>query len=56
MMPMMTFIGNLGYVAVSVAGGILVINGNIRVGDVQAFIQYTQQMSQRLCKHPVLQT
>ena len=48
MMPMMTFIGNLGYVAVSVAGGILVINGNIRVGDVQAFIQYTQQMSQPL--------
>lgn len=48
MMPMMTFIGNLGYVAVSVGGGILVINGNIRVGDVQAFIQYTQQMSQPL--------
>lgn len=50
MMPMMTFIGNLGYVLVSIAGGILVINGSIRIGDVQAFIQYTQQIS-----HPMAQ-
>lgn len=50
MMPMMTFVGNLGYVFVSIVGGLLVLNGNIRVGDVQAFIQYTQQIS-----HPMAQ-
>ncbi|MBJ6360317.1 ABC transporter ATP-binding protein [Paenibacillus sp. GCM10012307] len=46
MMPMMMFIGNIGYVLVSIAGGILVLNGNIRIGDVQAFIQYSQQFNQ----------
>lgn len=46
MMPMMMFIGNIGYVLVSIAGGILVLNGNIRIGDVQAFIQYSQQLNQ----------
>lgn len=46
MMPLMTFISNLGYVLVSITGGILVISGNIRIGDVQAFIQYSQQISQ----------
>ncbi|MBD8069084.1 ABC transporter ATP-binding protein [Bacillus sp. PS06] len=46
MMPMMTFVGNLSYVFVSIAGGLLVLNGNIRIGDVQAFIQYSQQLSQ----------
>ena len=50
MMPMMTFVGNLGYVCVCIVGGVLVLNGNIRVGDVQAFIQYTQQIS-----HPMAQ-
>ncbi|KKB73650.1 MULTISPECIES: ABC transporter ATP-binding protein [Bacillus] len=48
MMPMMTFIGNLGYVFVSITGGIFVLNGTILVGGVQAFIQYTQQFSQPL--------
>ncbi|MGR3289555.1 ABC transporter ATP-binding protein [Bacillus sonorensis] len=48
MMPMMTFIGNLGYVFVSITGGIFVLNGTLLVGGVQAFIQYTQQFSQPL--------
>lgn len=46
MMPMMTFVGNLGFVFVSICGGLLVLNGSIRIGDVQAFIQYSQQLSQ----------
>jgi ATP-binding cassette subfamily B protein len=50
MMPLMGFVGNLGFIIVSISGGLLVINGNIRVGDVQAFIQYTQQIS-----HPLAQ-
>ena len=46
MMPLMGFVGNLSYVFVSIAGGFLVLNGSIRIGDVQAFIQYSQQLSQ----------
>ncbi len=46
MMPLMTFVGNLGYVFVSIVGGLLVLNGQIRIGDVQAFIQYSHQLSQ----------
>jgi ATP-binding cassette subfamily B protein len=50
MMPVMLFVGNLGYVGVAVLGGFLAINGQIQVGDIQAFIQYvrsfTQPMSQ----------
>ena len=45
-MPLMRFIGNLGYVIVAVAGGILVTNGSIAIGDVQAFLQYAQQFTQ----------
>jgi ATP-binding cassette subfamily B protein len=43
--PMMMFVGNLGYVFVSVIGGVLVTRGSIAIGDVQAFIQYTRQFS-----------
>nr|WP_246218412.1 ABC transporter ATP-binding protein [Litoribacterium kuwaitense] len=50
MMPLMTFIGNIGYVLVSIAGGVLVIFGRIAIGDVQAFIQYTQQISQPMAQ------
>ncbi|MFC4321185.1 ABC transporter ATP-binding protein [Litchfieldia salsa] len=50
MMPMMTFVGNLSYVFVSIAGGLLVLNGSIRIGDVQAFIQYSQQLSQPMAQ------
>ena len=45
-MPLMRSIGNLGYVFVSVIGGIMVTRGAITIGDVQAFIQYTQQFTQ----------
>lgn len=45
-MPLMNFIKNLGYVFVAVLGGIKVANGNMDLGDVQAFLQYTNQFSQ----------
>ncbi len=45
-MPLMRFIGNLGYVIVAVGGGILVTRGSISIGDVTAFIQYAQQFTQ----------
>ncbi|HEY4382913.1 MAG TPA: ABC transporter ATP-binding protein [Ktedonobacteraceae bacterium] len=44
-MPLMRFVGNLGYVIVAVAGGIMVTQGAISIGDVQAFIQYAQQFT-----------
>ena len=43
--PVMMFVGNLGYVAVAVIGGILVTRRAIALGDVQAFIQYSRQFS-----------
>jgi ATP-binding cassette subfamily B protein len=46
MMPLMRSIGNLGYAFVAVIGGIMVSQGNLAIGDVQAFIQYAQQFSQ----------
>ena len=46
MMPMMRFVGNLGYVAVSILGGYLAIRGSITVGDIQAFIQYVRRFTQ----------
>lgn len=51
MMPIMHFISNMGYVGVSVVGGILAIDGKISVGDIQAFIQYMNQFTQ-----PISQT
>jgi ATP-binding cassette subfamily B multidrug efflux pump len=45
-MPLMNFVKNLGYVFIAVLGGIKVANGNISLGDVQAFLQYTNQFSQ----------
>src|SRR5438309_4291487 len=45
-MPLMRFIGNIGYVFVAVVGGVLVTQGTIAIGDVQAFIQYAQQFTQ----------
>lgn len=47
-MPAMTFVGNLSYVAIAVVGGVFVATGQLRIGDVQAFIQYSQQFSQPL--------
>jgi ATP-binding cassette subfamily B protein len=43
--PLMTFINNIGYVAVAVAGGILVTRRAIAIGDIQAFIQYSRQFT-----------
>lgn len=46
MQPIMTFIGNLGYVAVAVSGSLLTIRGTIEIGDIQAFIQYVKNFTQ----------
>jgi ATP-binding cassette subfamily B protein len=46
MMPVMNFIGNLGYVAVAILGADLAVRGLITVGDIQAFIQYVRQFTQ----------
>ncbi len=50
-MPSMQFISNLQYVAIAVIGGLLVTNGKLSLGDVQAFIQYSRQFTQ-----PITQT
>jgi len=50
-MPVMSFIGNIGYVFVSVVGGLLVTTKGITIGQVQAFIQYSKQFTQ-----PIVQT
>ncbi len=46
MQPIMGFIGNLGYVIVCVLGGFLTVNGQITVGNIQAFVQYLRQFNQ----------
>lgn len=51
MMPIMTFIGNLGYVIVAIMGGFLAIRNKIQVGDILAFIQYVRSFMQ-----PIAQT
>ncbi len=43
MHPVITFIGNIGYVVISILGGYLVIQGQIQVGDIQSFTQYVRQ-------------
>jgi ATP-binding cassette subfamily B protein len=48
MMPVMGFIGNLGYVAVTILGGYLALRGSLAVGDIQAFIQYVRSFTQPL--------
>lgn len=48
MMPMMTIIGNIGYIAVCVLGGSLAAKKAIEVGDIQAFIQYVRNFTQPL--------
>jgi ATP-binding cassette, subfamily B, multidrug efflux pump len=45
MMPIMTFVGNLGYVGVSILGGYLAVKGTIGVGDILAFIQYLRSFT-----------
>lgn len=46
MMPLMNFVGNLGYVGVCILGGYLAAQGRITVGDIQAFMQYVRQFTQ----------
>ena len=50
MQPIMGFVGNLGYVAVAVAGGMLAIRGSIEVGEIQSFIQYVRQFTQPIAQ------
>ncbi|MHC0036953.1 ABC transporter ATP-binding protein [Pseudoneobacillus sp. C159] len=50
-MPLMSFVSNLGYVLICIVGGIFVTKGYIKIGDIQAFIQYSRQFSQ-----PIAQT
>lgn len=50
-MPVMTLIGNLSYVLISIVGGVLVIQRAISIGDIQAFITYSKQFTQ-----PITQT
>ena len=46
MMPVMSFVSNLGYVAVAIAGAVFAVQGRITVGDIQAFIQYVKNFTQ----------
>ena len=46
MQPIMTFVGNLGYVALAIAGSFLAVQGIITEGDIQAFIQYEKNITQ----------
>ena len=46
MMPIMNFVGNLGYVAICVLGGFFAANGTMTIGGIQAFIQYARQFTQ----------
>ena len=50
MMPIMTFVGNLGYVAVALSGSVLAVRGVITVGDIQAFIQYVRNFTQPIAQ------
>ena len=46
MMPVMQFVGNLGYVMVALLGGMFTIKGSIEVGDIQSFFQYIRNFTQ----------
>ena len=48
MFPFMTFIGNLGYVLVSIIGGYLAVTGKIAVGEIQSFIMYNRDFNQNI--------
>ncbi len=50
MMPIMNFIGNLGFVAIAILGGYLAITKAITVGDIQAFIQYVRSFTQPIAQ------
>ena len=46
-MPIMQFVGNLGYVMVALLGGVFVIKKSIEVGDIQSFFQYIRNNTDR---------
>ena len=48
--PIMNFVGNLGYAAVALSGGLLAIRGVITIGDIQAFIQYVKNFTQPMAQ------
>lgn len=50
MMPIMMFIGNIGYVGICILGGYMAANGRISVGDIQAFIQYMRSFTQPIAQ------
>ena len=50
MHPIMTFIGNIGYVVISIIGGYFTIKGRIKIGDIQSFISYNKNFT-----HPITQ-
>ncbi len=50
MMPIMTFVGNLGYAGVAISGGLLAMRGVITIGDIQAFIQYVKNFTQPIAQ------
>ena len=50
MQPIMNFVGNLGYVGVAIAGGVMAYNGSITVGDIQSFIQYVRNLTQPIAQ------
>lgn len=51
MMPMIQFVGNIGYALIAIIGGIAVVSGKIQVGSIQSFIQYMRQFTM-----PIVQT
>jgi ATP-binding cassette subfamily B protein len=50
MWPIIAFVGNIGYVAVVVVGGMMALNGRLSIGSIQAFIQYTRQFGQPMAQ------
>lgn len=50
MFPVMSFIGNIGYVAVAILGGVFAAQGKIAVGDIQSFIQYVRNFTQPIAQ------
>lgn len=50
MMPMMNFVGNIGYVLIAIYGGYLAANGSIQIGDIVSFTQYIRQLGQPLAQ------
>lgn len=50
MMPIMTFIGNISYVIISILGGYLAVKQTITVGDIQSFIQYVRSFNQPIAQ------